>query len=125
MSKLVRWLWLLTGCLSASLLITVIISAVAQDDSMEVTDWVTVESGRAPLDKSNFQPMVAADRFPPITEFPVVSAEEAAGHIDPSELVIGLQIGSEARAYPINMLTGPSREILNDQLGDQAIAATW
>ena len=42
-----------------------------------------------------------------------------------SELVLGVTVGKESRAYPINMLTGPSREILNDTLGGQAIAATW
>ena len=31
----------------------------------------------------------------------------------------------QARAYPINMLTGPSREIINDVLGGVPIAATW
>ena len=42
-----------------------------------------------------------------------------------NELVLGVVIGHQARAYPINMLTGPSREIFNDELGGQAIAATW
>jgi hypothetical protein len=36
-----------------------------------------------------------------------------------------VMINGESRAYPINMLTGPSREILNDRLGGTAIAATW
>ena len=40
-------------------------------------------------------------------------------------LVLGVTVGEESRAYPINMLTGPSREILNDALGGRAIAATW
>ena len=42
-----------------------------------------------------------------------------------SDLVIGLTIGTAARAYPLNMLTGPRREIINDELGGRAIAATW
>jgi hypothetical protein len=42
-----------------------------------------------------------------------------------SELVLGLTLGGAARAYPINMLTGPQREIVNDELGGRAIAATW
>jgi hypothetical protein len=42
-----------------------------------------------------------------------------------NELVLGVVVNGEARAYPINMLTGPSREIINDTLGGTAIAATW
>jgi hypothetical protein len=38
--------------------------------------------------------------------------------------VLGVRVGKDARAYPINMLTGPDREIINDTLGEKAIAAT-
>ena len=50
---------------------------------------------------------------------------EMAHPVAASDLVIGLTIGTAARAYPINMLTGPRREIINDELGGRAIAATW
>ena len=60
-----------------------------------------------------------------ITDIPTKSTAEANRVLNPSELVLGVTIGKESRAYPINMLTGPSREIMNDQLGGQAIAATW
>jgi hypothetical protein len=49
----------------------------------------------------------------------------AEAKIADNELVIGVEVGGEARAYPINQLTGPSREIINDQLAGIAIAATW
>ena len=62
-------------------------------------------------------------RFPPITDFPIDSAEESSLHDE--ELVLGISIGDESRAYPINALTGPSREIINDTLGNLAIVATW
>ena len=61
----------------------------------------------------------------PITKFPIATAKLAAGKINDADLVLGVAIKGEARAYPINMLTGPSREILNDALGGRAIAATW
>jgi len=64
-------------------------------------------------------------RFPPITNFRVVSAEKAEDQLGGAELVLGVVVGQKARAYPINMLTGPRREILNDTLGGKAIAATW
>lgn len=58
-----------------------------------------------------------------ITNPRIVSADES--QIAENELVIGVKIDGEARAYPINQLTGPSREIVNDTLAGTAIAATW
>ena len=72
-----------------------------------------------------FQPRVVlpADRFPPITDFPVLAAKDAK--LADNELILGVVVAGEARAYPINMLTGPEREIINDELGGRSIAATW
>ena len=73
----------------------------------------------------NFNPRRVVKPFAPITKFPVLSAKNAAGTIEDAELVLGIEINGKARAYPINMLTGPRREILNDTLAGQPIAATW
>lgn len=59
----------------------------------------------------------------PITEPPIVSADQSG--LADNELIIGVEIDGQARAYPINQLTGPSREIINDVLAGTAIAATW
>lgn len=73
-----------------------------------------------------FNPRVVISRpFPPIKDAPVVSADEADRFLDEGELVLGVVVDGKARAYPINMLTGPRREIINDTLGGEAIAATW
>lgn len=58
-----------------------------------------------------------------ITNPNLISASEAK--ISTNELVIGVEIDGQARAYPINQLTGPSREIINDELAGIPIAATW
>jgi len=63
--------------------------------------------------------------MPAITRFPVIAAGDSRVKLDDAELVLGVTIGGSSRAYPINMLTGPQREILNDSLGNRAIAATW
>ncbi|GAB4149019.1 MAG: hypothetical protein Tsb009_23150 [Planctomycetaceae bacterium] len=74
----------------------------------------------------DFRPKTVIRRpFPAITKFPVVAAKNVGGRINDAELVLGVTVGKESRAYPINMLTGPRREILNDTLGGKAIAATW
>ena len=73
-----------------------------------------------------FLPVTVIQRsFPPITEVPIATAAEADAKLQGSELVLGIVVGDRARAYPINMLTGPQREIINDTLGDVPIAATW
>ena len=84
----------------------------------------TVE-GTGRTAKDGFAPTQVVRPFPPITDFPVVATADVGEAIHDSELIFGVDIQGEARAYPINMLTSPQREILNDQLGGQAIAATW
>ncbi len=74
---------------------------------------------------SDFRPTRVLGQQPVITDVPVKSVPEMNGILNPSELVLGVTVGGKSRAYPINMLTGPRREILNDSLGGQAIAATW
>jgi hypothetical protein len=76
-------------------------------------------------ERQEFEPkQVVKKRFPAIVNPRLVPAAEALDLRD-DELVIGVQIGDSARAYPINMLTGPTREIVNDRLGGRDIAATW
>ena len=73
-----------------------------------------------------FEPRVVIRRpFPAITDPPIATVEKADDELHDNELVIGVEVGGKSRAYPINMLTGPQREIINDQLGGRAIAATW
>lgn len=69
--------------------------------------------------------VVIPSAFPAIEDAPVVSAAEATEFLADDELVLGVVVEKSARAYPINMLTGPQREIINDTLGGRSIAATW
>jgi hypothetical protein len=73
----------------------------------------------------DFTPMRFSVAYPPITEFPVVKVREADDALNPSELVLGVTIQGQSRAYPINRITGPTREVLNDRLGGVPIAMTW
>lgn len=72
-----------------------------------------------------FAPIKVAGKFEAIVDAKIVSAGEVTDQVNAEELVLGLVIDGKARAYPINMLTGPSREIINDELGGRHIAATW
>ena len=77
------------------------------------------------FDPTDYRPREVVNPYPAIVKPPHVTAEEANRRLQPNELVLGVEIDGTARAYPINRLTGPSREIFNDQLGTHAIAATW
>ena len=78
------------------------------------------------LGQDDFRPIVVVPKaFPAIKNADFVSATVADKVVRDEELVLGVEINGEARAYPINMLKGPSREIINDKLGGQHIAATW
>jgi hypothetical protein len=62
------------------------------------------------------------DAIPAIDNPAFVPAAQAT-FVDDEEPVIGLVAGGEARAYPTWMLN--AHEIVNDRLGDRAIAVTW
>ncbi len=91
----------------------------------------TGEAGGAAQRKSSpsrsrrFQPRRVITAQPAIKNAPAIAAKQVRQQVVDTELVIGVVVGGQARAYPINMLTGPSREIINDTLGGKAIAATW
>jgi hypothetical protein len=89
-----------------------------------VASWMAASAAAAELE---FRPRrVVPHPLPAITNAPFVSASEATAKlVQDEELVLGVVVQGRARAYPINMLTGPRREIINDELGGQAIAATW
>ena len=78
----------------------------------------------AASDPAGYNPrQVLRQPIRPITNPVTVTAGET--DTAANELVIGVEVNGAARAYPINQLTGPQREIINDVLGGTAIAATW
>lgn len=75
--------------------------------------------------REGFRPRRVLPPQPPITDPPLMSAERADRILNPAELVLGVRVGDQARCYPINMLTGPQREIVNDTVAGCPVAATW
>jgi hypothetical protein len=63
------------------------------------------------------------DGIPSIDEPQFVDAEEAAGWLAENEPVIALEIGGDARAYPLQILTW--HEIVNDVVGDVPVIVTF
>lgn len=96
------------------------------------TSIVAQQSARSgnqpPANPATFNPQPLRESsgyFPPIVNATFIPAADVVDQVLPEELVLGAVIGGQARAYPLNMLTGPTREIINDTLGGRAIAATW
>ena len=61
--------------------------------------------------------------------FEVQFAQDFAGpseaRLGEDDLVLGVVLKGEARAYPVNYMNGPINEVVNDEIRGQQIAATW
>ncbi len=85
---------------------------------------VVVASGTNGQETPSYRPRTVLSKpMRAITDPPIVAADQSG--LADNELIIGVEIDGVARAYPINQLTGPRREIINDNLAGTAIAATW
>ena len=67
--------------------------------------------------------LLPRDAIPAIDNPVYYPAGEADAEYDPDELILGLSINGDARAYSIGVLS--SHEIVNDTVGDQKISVTW
>ncbi len=63
------------------------------------------------------------DAITPVDEPEMVSAAAADAFMKDDEMVLGVDDGSQARAYSTWHLD--RHEVVNDQLGETPIAATW
>ena len=78
-----------------------------------------------PPTPDNFHPLQVVPRPPIVSEFTVVSAIDSTDKVHDGELVPSTEINSQARAWPLNVMTRFEREVFNDILGGLSIAATW
>lgn len=64
-----------------------------------------------------------------VEDIPSIQTEESyfvqseKADLEDTDLVVGLLIGSRSRAYPVRLLS--LHEVINDRVGDRAIAVTW
>ncbi len=61
--------------------------------------------------------------FPLNIDPEIVSADDT--DLGDEDLVMGIVLGGEARAYPVNYMNGPLNEVVNDTLAGEPIASTW
>ena len=115
---MLKWLRIVTGCIVIAATFAVWQTAPQSNRSGPLARLT------AAADPDRYAPrQVLRQPIRPITNPVIVAAGESGTAAN--ELVIGVEVNGAARAYPINQLTGPSREIINDVLGGTAIAATW
>ncbi len=61
-------------------------------------------------------------RFTPISETEFITVVEAE-HVLPEDMVMGVKIGAEAKAYPVGMMS--YHHVLNDRLGGVPLVVTY
>ncbi len=62
----------------------------------------------------------------PLPAPPARPVRDLTGEIKPDELVLGVAVNGQARAYPLNVLDGMhSRKVFNDTLAGRPIAVTF
>ena len=68
---------------------------------------------------------VIGQKWLPITNAPYCNAEQAKRNVRDKDIVIGIRKGEKAYCYPINMLGGPQREIINEEIDGEPFAINW
>ena len=61
--------------------------------------------------------------FPLNVDPKIITAADA--DLGDDDLVMGVEIDGQARAYPVNYMNGPLNEVVNDTLAGEPIASTW
>lgn len=92
------------------------------DSSKAVTGEPSIPKPMVPLDKI-VSGGVPKDGIPSIDRPVFVSAAEADGFLQGSDIVIGVNINGDVRAYPLKILVW--HEIVNDEIEDIPLAVTY
>ena len=106
----------------AAIFAATVLAVIARPDWGDLIMLRVMGGPVLPQDASDFT-YLDEGGVPLNTDLQIVSAHEA--EIDDSELVMGVVIAREARAYPVNYMLGPYNEIVNDVLGGRPIAPSW
>lgn len=96
------------------------IAAASEEFDAEAFARIT-PGGPRNVDPSRFRQLIGRDVIVPVYDPLVVSAAESG--FSPGELVMGVALNGESRAYAVSMMR--SREIANDEVGGIPILVTW
>ncbi len=73
--------------------------------------------------ENEIRTLLPKDAIPSIDAPEFVKAEAADKFMQPDEMVIGLEVAGDKRAYSVPLLS--SHEIVNDVVGGRSVAVTW
>ncbi len=93
-------------------------------DMQGVDDW-DQRKRPAPWGKEAPGDEVVAVRLMPLERVPYSPASRLRNPVGDDELVIGCVVDGKAVAFPVKMLGGPQREIVNARAGASLFAASW
>jgi hypothetical protein len=130
-SRSVRWIVaLIAVTVTAVSAVSIINTLKPKNEDIEwarpkISPIANRDKKKRPTERGPFRPVQVVPPMPAITNAKFINADRVNKQVTDQELVLGVVINKQARAYPINMLCGPQREIINDRLGNRAIAATW
>lgn len=104
------------------------IKSTNADEIFENSNETALNDEQKLLEKINRNKLVQGcldgkDCIPSIDDPKFVSANSASSFIENDEMVIGLNIGGEFKAYPVKILNW--HEIVNDKIGDKYVAVTF
>jgi hypothetical protein len=105
----------------------IVIALLIQSDNLRLQEGAKRRAKASQTERKvneAFRPISLRDPLPPVVDPPAVSPEKITG-LDGDDLVLGLEINGQSRAYPINFISEPETEVLNDVLGGVPIAVTW
>ncbi|GMQ81149.1 MAG: DUF3179 domain-containing protein [Rhodothermia bacterium] len=98
-------------------------SAVAQSPLRLLdTDWRT-DWAKTSIDLAELEPNVPRDAIPSIDSPQFITVSEAERWVGENEPVIRVSVGSETKAYPLQVLIW--HEIVNDRIGETPITVTF
>ncbi len=86
-------------------------------------ETVTVTSDSATTRDFRIVTLLGFDAIPSIDDPEFVSGLQGNAQLAPDDLVIGVVVNGEARAYGVAFLS--RHEIVNDTVGGRPIAVTW
>ena len=90
--------------------------------SMSLIPVAAGAQGKINRDQSTYTNL-REEGYPVRTDLEIVPADRA--DLGEDEMVLGVAVGGEARAYPVNLMWKPENEVLNDTVGGAALTATW
>ena len=89
------------------------------------TPFPLSDTGKVTRDElvARMQPAVARDAIPAILEPRFVRPEDVPPEFRDAELVLGLSLNGESKAYPLDVLS--HHEAVNDVVGGVTVVVTW